>query len=198
MTDDKITKNKEYFKKIAKGIHLNMVENYSNLNTAKQNRMTEVSLSAAVKAYCDANVGSNCIAASADKQRTHLKEQHPNLKLETPLTPPLDLHMTGGERDLSLESEVGGMKAVKHDFKKLQDRPISDDKVMITEAKSFKGIGKFTKSIQKTSKEDKGNYIHVEVHRQKNAKANTAVIYTTAYTDGKLVYSDTSKKEEKS
>jgi len=190
MSNDKTITDKKNFIKLMKTIHLNMQKGYSNLETAKQNRMTEVHLDSTINAYCEVNIGSNNIAASADKQRNHLVEQHPNVRLENPLNPPLDLHMTGGKRDLSLESEVGGTKAVKHDLKKLEERPINEDKVMITEAKSYKSInGKITDLIKKTSQNTK-HLGHLIVYRQKNKKANTAKIYIKIYIDGKCFYSD--------
>lgn len=184
----------EYTTILSSGIHHNITDRLSNLDSEKRGKITEEILSGAIDSYVAANAGSNNLAGSADKQRAHLKEEHPELSLNTPPVPALDLYLTGGQRPLALESELDGPKAVIADFKKLTDRTVGEDKVIVTETKSKKGLGNFSSNVKAASKTDGGRYTHVEIYRRKNQLASTAQVRTTTYSNGEITYD--SKDEE--
>lgn len=195
--DDKPNQNDpRYSIDLAKKVHAALEEGLRKLDTVKQNKATEVIIDAACDAYRSANSGSNKLEASADKQTNHLREEHREYRLGKFPKPRLDLHLSGGKRKLAMESEFGSRREVKKDFKKLQERPINEDKLIVSSTKSEKMRDRDVDIVIKASREDGGTYTHVELHKKKKEKFSKSEVRTRTYIKGDKVYDSKDKSKE--
>ncbi len=156
------------------------------MRSEKGGRRTEAVLSGHVDGYREANPGANGIGGSAHQQRAHLLEEHPEIAVAPLTSPPLDLHLTGGRKSLAVESEFGGPKAVMVDFGKLVDRPHDEDRSLVIEVNSPKGLNRFDAPLRAQSARDGGVYHHHELFRRKGRPGSMATVRTRTYIGGEV------------
>lgn len=187
--DDKSNQNDpEYSIYLAEEIHSALSKRVPKLETMKQNRVTEGVISAVCEAYKKVNLGSNGLGASADKQTNHLREQHKEYCVIPFSEPRLDLHLTGGKRELNMESELGSRREVKKDFEKLKDERVEGDKIMVTLTESEGARDRDVDMVIEASQNDGGTYTHVELHKKHKEIFSKSEVRTRTYVKGDKVY----------
>lgn len=157
-------------------------------DSAKGNRITEALLSGAIDAYKAMSPHANAIHVSAHQNKTHVKEQHPDVVYEN-RKPDRDITISGGGFELVGELETsGGPKAVISDFKKVENESADKLKYLATRALSAKGQGRYNSLLQRASKRDGGCYIGLELQLAKEQKSSMARITVVCFDGGQRVY----------
>lgn len=183
-----VTADDAYAADLPRLLHRNLGSTLAEVRSEKRRRITEAVISAGVRTYVECNRGANAITAAAHQQRAHLSEEHPEILLGSNTSPPLDLYLSGGCRPLAMESELGGPKDVVADLAKLIARPASEDLVLVTEAKSLKGLGRFASTAMAASADRVGTVVHVEIYRRRRGRGCDAGVRTIGYADGAVTF----------
>ena len=185
---DNSEKNADGSVTLAKAFHARLKSRLSTLKSRQRYKATEAVLSAGTEAYAEVNRGRNDIKVSAHGKTDHLRENHPNVAIGSAPTPALDLHASGGARDMALESELGTPKEVKPDYRKVIAVPGDADRYLVTRAKSFKDLGRRREEISRDSASVEGTITHTEVHWRHGHYLDTAEVHTWTVRNGKVIY----------
>ena len=161
-------------------LHGNITESVRGKNTASRQGITKGVISGIISAYVAENPGANCLTVSADKERHHVTEQHPEVKFHNSM-PAREVHCSGGIFSVSAESELEGPMAFAADFKKVKSDPTNEAKVTISRAKVLKGHGRHDNDIRNAALSDGGLYIHTEIQLPHDARSGIANFKTIAY-----------------
>lgn len=180
---------------MAHALHENIAESVRGKNTASRQGMTKGVISGIIKAYVAENSGANCLTVSADKERYHVIENHPEVKFQEK-KPARDVHCSGGTFSLTAETELEGAKAFAADFKKVRADPIDEARVTISRAKVIGSQGRHDNDISNAAANDGGLYIHTEIQLPHDNRSSTANFRTIAYLGNEKIFELNSREEK--
>lgn len=165
---------------MAHALHTNITERVRLENTASRKGITRGVISGVIHAYAAENPGANCLTVSADKERYHVIENHPEVKFQE-RKPARDVHCSGGKFPVTAESELEGPKEFSADFKKVRSDPINEARFTISRAKVLGAHGRHDSDISNAATSDGGLYIHTEIQLSHDRRSESANFKTIAY-----------------
>jgi hypothetical protein len=172
---------------MAHALHENITESVREKNTASRQGITKGVISGIINAYVAENTGANGLTISADQERYHVIENHPEVEFHD-RKPARDVHCSGGKFPLTAESELEGPKDFASDFKKVKSDPIDEARVTISRAKVIGGQGRHDNDIAKAAQKDNGLYIHTEIQLPHDVRSGTANFKTIAYLGNEKIF----------
>ena len=178
---------------MAHALHENITESVRGKDTASRKGITNGVISGIINAYAAENPGSNCLTVSADKERYHVIENHPEVKFQY-RKPARDVHCSGGTFPVTAESELEGPKAFAADFKKVKSDPVDEARVTISRAKVIDGHGRHDSDISSAAANDGSLYIHIEIQLPHDSRSGTANFKTIAHLGSDKICEISTKK----
>lgn len=172
---------------MAHALHESIAESVRGKDTASRQGMTKGVISGIINAYVAENSGANHLTVSADKERHHVSENHPEVKFQE-RKPARDVHCSGGSFSLTAESELEGAKAFAADFKKVRDDPIDEARVTISRAKAIGSQGRHDNDISNAAANDGGLYIHTEIQLSHDHRSSAANFRTIAHLGNEKIF----------
>lgn len=178
--------------RLAEAFQRNLQGRLSAIPSKQMHKATEAILSAAVNSYVEVNKGKNGIAVSADKKTEYIRENHPEIAIAEAPKPALDLCITGGEKPMPLETELGSAKLVKNDYNKILNVEGGADRYIVTRTKSSKHLGLMLEEVRSDSTTIHGTITHTEIYLPNNKMINESDVRTRTFRNGDLIFASTS------